>query len=150
MRLGINFFVLIILLAIAPSSYSQIQYNNVRFKQLGIANGLSHSTVNAITQDRQGFLWFGTRNGLCKYDGYTMKHFFHLKNDPNSLCHDFIYRPLCRQHTTTGCGSLQTMVYAAYDYKTELFKKHIIRRNHQRTRHLIYENIYRDIVGMLQ
>src|SRR5262245_1422389 len=39
-----------------------------RFRRLGLENGLSHSSVYTILQDRQGFLWFGTQAGLDRYD----------------------------------------------------------------------------------
>ena len=43
------------------------------FQHLGKENGLSQSSVFAIAQDSLGYLWFGTRGGLNKYDGYRMK-----------------------------------------------------------------------------
>ena len=50
-----------------------------------VADGLSSNTVYSIYQDRDGFMWFGTRNGLNRYDGYTFRVFRHLNNDPYSL-----------------------------------------------------------------
>ena len=55
------------------------------FKHLEVADGLSSNTVYSIYQDRDGFMWFGTRNGLNRYDGYTFRVFRHLNNDPYSL-----------------------------------------------------------------
>jgi two-component system, sensor histidine kinase ChiS len=46
---------------------------------------LSQSTVNAIVQDQRGFMWFGTNDGLDKYDGYTIERFSHEKDNINSL-----------------------------------------------------------------
>ena len=73
MRTTLLKFVLLFSLVLLNTSLStgQIQYNNIRFKQLSIAEGLPHNTINAITQDNHGFIWFGTRNGLCRYDGYN-------------------------------------------------------------------------------
>lgn len=70
MRTTLLKFVLLFSLVLLNTSLStgQIQYNNIRFKQLSIAEGLPHNTINAITQDNHGFIWFGTRNGLCRYD----------------------------------------------------------------------------------
>lgn len=45
------------------------------FEQLTIADGLSQNYVTCISQDGQGFLWFGTPNGLNKYDGYQIKEY---------------------------------------------------------------------------
>ena len=38
-------------------------------------NGLSHNSIECILADSEGFIWFGTRNGLCRFDGYQMKVF---------------------------------------------------------------------------
>ena len=46
------------------------QTTNIRFDRLGTENGLSQSHVKCILQDSRGFMWFGTRDGLNKYDGY--------------------------------------------------------------------------------
>ncbi len=47
--------------------------NNIAFKHLNVENGLSQSSVLAITQDSKGFIWFGTRFGLNKYDSQNFK-----------------------------------------------------------------------------
>lgn len=41
------------------------------FRELNVKNGLAHSTVNDILFDKQGFAWFATGDGLCRYDGYN-------------------------------------------------------------------------------
>ncbi|HOT91640.1 MAG TPA: two-component regulator propeller domain-containing protein [Anaerolineae bacterium] len=60
------------------------------FFQLTTINGLSHDIVYAIVQDHQGFLWFGTQDGLNRYDGYTFTVFRHLRSDPHSPIHNTI------------------------------------------------------------
>ncbi len=55
------------------------QKDKIRFDKLTIENGLSQNSVVAICQDSRGFLWFGTYDGLNRYDGYNFKVF---KNDP--------------------------------------------------------------------
>ena len=52
---------------------------------LGIENGLSNNSVTSIFQDHRGFLWFGTYDGLNRYDGYYFKVFRNHLNDNNSL-----------------------------------------------------------------
>jgi signal transduction histidine kinase/ligand-binding sensor domain-containing protein/DNA-binding response OmpR family regulator len=55
------------------------------FEHITTGEGLSQSTVNDIIQDQQGFMWFGTNDGLDKYDGYNIERYSHIKNDSNSL-----------------------------------------------------------------
>lgn len=58
---------------------------NVRFEQISLEEGLSQSSVNVILQDRKGFLWIGTDDGLNRYDGYGFKVYKPETNDPLSL-----------------------------------------------------------------
>lgn len=57
----------------------------VTFQVLDTHRGLSHDSVTAITQDRQGFLWLGTREGLNRYDGQRIRSFLHDPEDESSL-----------------------------------------------------------------
>lgn len=61
------------------------QRPQIRFNTFSIENGLSDNTVNSIFQDSEDFLWFGTQNGLNKFDGYEYQHFYHDIKDSNSI-----------------------------------------------------------------
>ncbi|NJC97296.1 MAG: GAF domain-containing protein [Anaerolineae bacterium] len=70
----------------APSRVSSASIPDVcncilRFDHIGIEQGLSQSSVRIIFQDSIGFLWFGTEDGLNRYDGYSFKTY---KPDPDS------------------------------------------------------------------
>jgi hypothetical protein len=56
-----------------------------RFEHVSIEEGLSESVVNCILQDSKGFMWFGTQDGLNRYDGYTFVIYRPDLDDPNSL-----------------------------------------------------------------
>jgi diguanylate cyclase (GGDEF)-like protein len=58
------------------------------FEHLDQKDGLPHSTVFRIMQDRHGFIWFGTRNGVVKYDGIRMRLFQHDPTDTNTISHN--------------------------------------------------------------
>src|SRR3712207_1551293 len=70
-------FISLFLLGIAR--YSLAQTEKLRFEHLTIEQGISHNYVMGVMQDRKGYLWFGTGNGLDKYDGYQ---FTNYKFDP--------------------------------------------------------------------
>jgi signal transduction histidine kinase/ligand-binding sensor domain-containing protein/DNA-binding response OmpR family regulator len=55
------------------------------FRHLTIADGLSQNSVSAILQDRRGFMWFGTKDGLNRYDGYNFLVFRHDPHVPGSI-----------------------------------------------------------------
>ena len=61
------------------------QPKSIKFIKLGAENGLSQSSVRSIIKDRYGFLWFGTRDGLNRYDGYNFKIYRNDSKDPKSL-----------------------------------------------------------------
>ncbi|HTY35853.1 MAG TPA: two-component regulator propeller domain-containing protein, partial [Bacteroidota bacterium] len=65
---------------------------DVHFERLSINEGLSQTSVYAIAQDSQGFLWFGTQDGLNRYDGYSFKVFRYRANDSTSLSANHISR----------------------------------------------------------
>ncbi len=62
----------------------------LKFEHLSLQEGLSQSSVYAIAQDSQGFLWFGTQDGLNKYDGYDWTVYRHASDDPDTLSHSVI------------------------------------------------------------
>jgi len=63
---------------------------SLRFERIGIEDGLSHSAVWKILQDSEGYMWFGTQDGLNRYDGYNFAVYRHDPNDPQSLRDDYV------------------------------------------------------------
>lgn len=57
----------------------------IKFESISLEQGLSQSTVRCILQDSKGFLWFGTADGLNRYDGYKFKVYKTDSHDPNGL-----------------------------------------------------------------
>jgi len=66
-------------------NFNLIQAQNYKFKHLTVEDGLSHRSVNCAFQDSKGFLWFGTWEGLNKYDGYKFTVYRHDPEAPNSI-----------------------------------------------------------------
>lgn len=61
-----------------------------RFTTIGAREGLPNSSVASIVQDSRGFLWFGTQNGLVRWDGYTFKLFENAPFVSDTLVHNQI------------------------------------------------------------
>jgi signal transduction histidine kinase/ligand-binding sensor domain-containing protein len=68
----------------------QTRDRDISFEHISIDRGLSQSSVNCILQDEKGFMWFGTQDGLNKYDAYGFTVYRPIPGDPNSLSHNYI------------------------------------------------------------
>ncbi|WP_265712451.1 hybrid sensor histidine kinase/response regulator transcription factor [Sphingobacterium sp. InxBP1] len=66
-------------------AWSNLQAQSLYFKSYQTTEGLSNNTVTCITQDVQGFLWLGSRNGLNRFDGNRFKIFRHNVADSLSI-----------------------------------------------------------------
>ncbi|UXI66836.1 two-component regulator propeller domain-containing protein [Tahibacter amnicola] len=73
-----------------PAADPAIGLDRVRFETIGMANGLSQSTVNAVAQDRDGFLWVATQDGLNRFDGYRFRTYRYDRTDRYSLGGDYV------------------------------------------------------------
>jgi len=62
-----------------------MQENNIRFEHITSEQGLSQDIVSCILQDKQGFMWFGTQDGLNRFDGYGFRTYKYNPDDPTSL-----------------------------------------------------------------
>ena len=65
-----SFGITIVFLFIFLQISSQAQLNNLKFEKLTIEDGLSQNSSFCILQDHKGLMWFGTEDGLNRYDGY--------------------------------------------------------------------------------
>ena len=82
----------------APGGQSVIRHaaggdglpRDLKFTHLTTKDGLAQNNVVAILQDRQGFMWFGTGEGLNRYDGHSFVVYRNDPKDPGSLSHNFI------------------------------------------------------------
>ncbi len=64
--------------------------SHLKFKHLTTKDGLSQGSVIAILQDKKGYIWFGTRDGLNKYDGSKFVVYRHNSENKNSISHSWI------------------------------------------------------------
>ena len=109
-------FILILFFGfLCAHAQAQSTYN---FSHIFLEKGLSDPRVNSITQDKFGYMWFGTPNGLNRYDGYSMKTFY-ANSGKNGLPSSNI---LCLYSTNDGdlwIGTAKGLVQ--YDFAAEKF-----------------------------
>lgn len=73
--------------AMCLAQNSGVQY---KFDKLTFKDGLSQNTVMSVCQDQKGFLWFGTQDGLNRYDGYSFITYKNEQGDTTSIAGNFI------------------------------------------------------------
>jgi signal transduction histidine kinase/ligand-binding sensor domain-containing protein/DNA-binding response OmpR family regulator len=88
MRLLLAVLFLVVGLLRPGPGFSQL--SPIRFKQISSEQGLSNNTIEAIFQDSRGFLWFGTRDGLNRFDGYSIQVYRYNAADTTSLSDNYI------------------------------------------------------------
>jgi len=106
------------------------QSENSEFKNLNVDDGLSQSTVNCIFQDKDGFLWFGTDDGLDKYDGYSFTVYNNDPADENSLSNNSV-NTICTLDSLGNILLIGTINgLNEFDIYQRKFTRHIQNLNH--------------------
>ncbi|MCF0057098.1 hybrid sensor histidine kinase/response regulator [Dyadobacter sp. CY356] len=62
----------------------------LKFRRLTTNQGLSQSHISTILKDKRGFMWFGSEDGLNKFDGFKFTHYKHDSNNKNSITDSYI------------------------------------------------------------
>ncbi|WP_207535250.1 hybrid sensor histidine kinase/response regulator transcription factor [Desertivirga arenae] len=84
------FLALLMLLLSLSQLKAQPQKGRLNFQHITTDEGLSNNTVESICQDKKGFIWFGTRDGLNRYDGTQIKIFRNKLEDTTSISENLI------------------------------------------------------------
>ena len=119
-----NFIFICLLLAWMHNSlFSLTEDKTVKFEHISSEYGLAQNTVRCILQDSKGFMWFGTQDGLSRYDGYKFITYKQEPNNSDSLINNEI-NALCEDNSgmlwigTIGGG------FTRYDMKKESFHRY--------------------------
>lgn len=86
----LTYFFVLQATALLYCTESYCQAPVLRFKHISNEQGLSNSTIETIFQDSRGFIWFGTRDGLNRFDGYQMMVYRYNANDSASISDNYI------------------------------------------------------------
>lgn len=120
------FFSCIIFFCTISQVFAQINIKP-RFEHLSIQQGLSQSSVLTMLQDRKGFLWVGTADGLNRYDGYKFKQYRQNSTDTTSIGNNYINALAEDAQGIIWVGTRGGLY--AFDWKTESFTLYTMEQN---------------------
>lgn len=100
---------------VSLSVYSKENYN-IGF--IGIEKGLANNAVTSVYKDKRGLMWFGTYDGISRYDGYNFLNFRNEPNDANSLVNNRIVS-ICGTQDEVWIGTKGGI--SVYDYLSNKF-----------------------------
>lgn len=111
------------LLNITLFCYFGLLINTYAFKieKLDIDKGLSNNNVVSITQDREGFMWFATKDGLNRFDANSFTIFKNSESNENSICSNVLNRVYADQFDDVVWIATEKNGIDAYNYKTQIF-----------------------------
>ena len=107
----------------SPASAYKIDsvLNQPVFEKLTNDDGLSQGTINDIMQDKKGFMWFATKEGLNRYDGYDIKVYKNILGESTSLSSNNILKVLEDHNEMIWVGTDQGI--DLFDPKSEIFSR---------------------------
>lgn len=137
-----KYFWVIVLLFLYNFGFSQSQQLNEQelafeIKSLDIENGLSQNTVNALLEDKDGFLWIGTDDGLNRYDGQTVVVYKHIRSDKTTIPDNQIQSLYQDKEGRIWIGTVAGLAF--YDNNTNQFTS--FRNNKKNTNSLVNNTV---------
>lgn len=98
-----------------------INFERFHFRHYSVNEGLSQNTVYSIIQDKYGFMWFCTQQGLNKFDGYSFSVYRNNPEDSHSLMNNFVNKIICDVSGNLWISSLGGKA-SRYDFGDDNFK----------------------------
>ncbi|WP_311952798.1 hybrid sensor histidine kinase/response regulator transcription factor [Mucilaginibacter terrae] len=119
------------------------QHNNtLSFSRIDRNEGLSNSSVESIAQDSRGFIWFGTTDGLNRFDGAKMAVFRHVRGNQHSLSSNFIRKIFKDRSGRLWLGTSNGL--NLFEPETNTFSSHIHRSAYVESKGDRINDIYED------
>lgn len=110
-----------------PSVLGAASADEIRFTHIGLEEGLSHSTVFDVNQDREGYMWFATYDGVNRYDGYNFTVYRHRPEDPCSIASDMSTCIAVDDSDRVWIGTREGL--SLYNHKKDRFSNWYYRKN---------------------
>jgi ligand-binding sensor domain-containing protein len=114
-------FILLVLILGCFVTEIALAQQQILFRNYSVLDGLTSNTVWCIGQDSKGYMWFGTKNGISRFDGYQFKAYQFNEKNPESLGNNFVLT-ITEYDDKTFWIATQGGVYIL-DVEKESFKK---------------------------
>jgi PAS domain S-box-containing protein len=119
-----------------------------KFEQISIEQGLSQGTITCIIQDNRGFMWFGTDNGLNRYDGHEFRPYTSDPNNPDTLSFNLVIS-ICKDQSGIIWIGSRGGGLNKFDPRTEKFTSHRNNQNFEPLKDMNIRAIHEDKQGIL-
>ena len=100
-------------------SYAQVNVLNI--EQLTYRDGLPNNSVQSIKQDKNGFIWFSSFAGLCRYDGYTFYEYLPNPENDRTIYTKSVYNMMLDSAQNLWIAFFDTSLYCMYNDRTNDF-----------------------------
>ncbi|GAC14396.1 ligand-binding sensor domain-containing diguanylate cyclase [Aliiglaciecola lipolytica] len=112
---------MVLLLMVCISAFNvKADNENIKFQRITLDQGLSQENILTAFQDSAGYMWFGTQEGLNRYDGYQFKVYTYSSRNKESLSSDWIYSIIEPQKDVLWIGTRNGI--NVFDKSTQAFK----------------------------
>lgn len=101
-----------------------LNLKSLDFRNYGVEQGLTGSFGTSLAQDASGFIWYGTKSGLFRFDGHAFHAFLADESDPYSLIHDMVDSQRCDSSGRHWIGTRYGI--SRYDAKTDRFHSYML------------------------
>lgn len=115
---------LLFLVILLSCTVARPHTGDFKFKHVSVSDGLSNSQITGIAQDHQGFLWFGTADGLNRFDGYQIKVYKTDSDNSNSLIHNSIFSVFVETNGNLWIGTHRGI--SRYQPQTDSFTNYLL------------------------
>lgn len=95
-----------------------LAFDEINFGNITVEEGLSQATVETILQDKKGYIWIGTNDGLNRYNGYSFEVFREDKNNKDSIANNYILALEEDKDGNLWVGTIKGLSKISSDYKT--------------------------------
>ena len=119
-------------------AFTTTRGQNIAFNHLTVEDGLSHNSVLAIAQDARGFMWYGTRYGLNRFDGQRFRIYQARQGDTTGLSENLILTIYSDPRKTLWIGTAVGL--CRYDPGKDVFERIVLTPGRKENVNCIFED----------